>query len=248
MKIKFAILIALFLLYPVNLQARQPGDFLVRNYSVDLVVYDLDEAFSQLDAIPGISMHHFINIQSGFGHLDYRVAIEDLEEAFYILEGVGEVVRNNSHANNVFSQVTDLETQLQVREAEYHRMLELLHEVEEIDDFYFVESRLSNVIWNMDRIVGQLGTFELETSTARINIFIYTEDTVPLIEPITGFARISGAFVNSAGFSLSMVQWIVLIIAYVSVPMAGLAAAGFCAWKIAARRKRKEVVQIENAE
>ena len=252
MKIKFLILSVLFLLHPVNVHARVPADFLIRNYTVSLKVYDISTAFEQLNDLPGINMHNFSDIVSGFGHMDYRVPIAELDDFFYILENSGEIVQSSSTAANVFSRIVNLETQLSVREGEYERMNELLLMVESIDDFYFVESRLSNVIWNMNHIIGQLGTYELNTAAARINVFIYTEDTLPVFEPVTGFARVGYAFTTSAGMTLNVIQAIVIFFAYVSIPLIFLTIIGLCVKRLLKGRfvfvkGKKEELSDENS-
>lgn len=251
MKIKIFFLTVLFFIFPLNIYAREPADFLIRNYSVDLKVYDISAAFERLESLPGINMQRFSDIISGTGHINYRVPVGEVSAFFNLLEEAGDIVRSNTWANNVFTQVVNLETQLSVREAEYTRMQELLLEVESIDDFYFVEQRLSNVIWNMNQIVGQLGIYELDTATARINVFIYTEDTLPIIEPVTGLARVGFAFTTSAGATLSFIQNIILLFAYASIPLSILIIVGFIIKRLIGRRfvfvrAKKEEVSDEN--
>lgn len=252
MKIKyvtmgFAVLLSFIMLFATEAQASQPAEFLIRRYTINLTVDDLQEAFLQIDNMPGLTLGSFINIQSGFSDVQLLVDNQDLDEVLLLLHSLGDVSGVISSARNVFSEVSDLRLQLQVRNDERTRLMELLTEVETLESFRAVEDRLVQVIGNIEFINGRLDLLNLETGTSRIDVILFTQEGVftngfvPDIERASAFGRIGGAFVDSAGFTLSMIQWMLLIFAYVSIPAATILLVGGGITLFAVKYKKRTV-------
>ena len=225
--IALCIIISLFT-GPITARAEQPSDFLVRTHTISLEVACLDEALRRLGNMPGIVLNSSIHMQAEWGTMDRRVANHELEHSLAELHSMGRVVSMESHSTNVFAMFTDLRSEFEVRSDEYDRLMELLYAVDSIDNFTHVENRLVNVISEMEFLQGRLNHFDFETGTTRLHIDIRaTDPDREIIEPISAFSRIGTAFVDSAGFTLSFVQWALIIFMYISVPLMAFAVMGF---------------------
>ena len=232
---------------PTKAHANQPADFLIRNYTIGLVVDCLDIALERLSTMPGIVLNSHIDIQSGWGTMDRRVVNRDLERALADLHSLGQVINNNSGSQNVFAVISDLRSEFNVRNTEYDRLMELLYEVDTINHFTSVEHRLVQVIADMEHIRGRLNHLELETGTSRINISLFVAETEIEAEDPGTFERISMAFTNSNQVTLSVLQGILIFFAYISVPLISYGlVVGVIIWLVVLHKKRKSAAGNQN--
>ena len=237
-----AVILIFLLSAGTDVQASQPSDFLIRNYTIEIEVYCLDEALRRLGAMPGIILNSRIHVQADWGAMDRRVTVLDLERKLADLQGLGRVVNMVSHSRNVFAEVSDLRSEWQVRNAEYNRLMALLYEVDTIDNFSQVENRLGNVISDMEWLSGRLNHLDFETGTARLGISLFAVDELEQpVAPMGAAARIGNAFMSSAGLTLFWIQAVLIFFVYASVPLAMFATVGFCVlYFVLIRKKRKK--------
>ena len=218
--------------------------YLIREYSISVTVENVEAAFEIIENMPGLSLSSQINADFGFAHTNKRVNASDFDEALATLRGLGEVNHFNSNARNVFSEVNDLRSELLVREGEYRRLMELLTEVAELEHFVVIENRISRVIENLEHIRGRLNNLSFETGTVIIFINLaqeHVEITPARID--TPLQRIGHTFVNSAAFTLSAVQVILVALVFISIPLIILLGGAWFIWKFF-RRKPKEEVNV----
>lgn len=252
MKTKFiSVYLLTFLIFAmllvVDVQASQSAEFLIRNYSIDLTVDDLETAIRHLDEAPVMVVVSSINeFRPGTGHMTLRVNNQNAEYVLWVLHNLGDVTHSRVFARNVFATVSDLNMQRDVRNTEHERLMELLIEVETLDEFTAVENRLVQVISNLEWINGRINNYDFETNTTTINLFLTASGDQVEIYPIGAFGRIGNAFVDSAGFSLSMLQWGMLVLAYVSVPLVTvlLIGGGITWWAVKRKNKVGKVVKM----
>jgi len=220
-------------------QANQPNDFLIRDYNIDIVVYNLEEALEVLNNLPGFVLNSRIDVRSGWGHMDRMISNIDMERAMADLHGMGRVVHSSSASRNVFALVSDLQSSFQVRSAEYDRLMELLHEADTMANFTNIENRLVQVIENMEDIRSRQDQLAFETATARIRIGLSAAAPEAEDEPEYGaIQRIGNAFVSSAGITFAVLQWILIVLAYVSIPLGFFIIVGIGVVWIVLRRNR----------
>lgn len=253
MKVKYAvfgllIFFACLFWADSEVMASQPSDFLIRNYTIEIDVYCLEEALQRLANMPGIILSSQVHLQADWGAMDRRLTVDDLERKLADLQALGRVVNMVSHSRNVFAEVADMRSEWQVRSAEYERLMGLLYEVDTIDNFSQIESRLANVIAEMEWLSGRLNSLDFETGTARIGISLFAvDDLTEAVEPTGAFARIGNAFLSSGGMTLAWAQAILIFMVYVSVPFIMFAIIAFCVFYfvLTLRRKREKGGKID---
>jgi len=245
----FAVLLTLF---PTEAQARQqPDEFLIREYSIGLAVECLEEAMQRISDMPGIMLNSSMNMRVGIGNTERRVSNLELAETLEALRGLGRVTTSSSGSRNVLAVVMDTRANLSIHHEQYQRLSELLHEVDTLEHFNLIESRLINVIGDMEFYQGWLNDLEFQTGTSRIFIHLsHAPDLDDDEEEEAGvWARIGQAFTRSAEFTLAVLQWVLLILAYASVPIVFVVIFGLIIIMVIskiAKRRRKDGKKREN--
>jgi hypothetical protein len=194
----------------------------------------LDAALPRILVMQGIDLHSEFNMQTGTGRMERLVNNAELEAALGVLRGLGRVSATSSQARNEFAQFSGLQSELRIRNEEYRALNDLLHAAASLNDFRTIESRLVMLIAEIESIRGRANFLNSEMGTARIFISVTTippeiEEPEPMPEPEpepeeepeepTALQNIGDAFMRSARFTLTVLQEVSLLLAYVSTPL-----------------------------
>jgi len=214
--------------------ARPTEDFLILDYSVSIVVDCLEEAILQMAELPGFELSSRINIPEGRGRATRIVESQDRTRTMDALGRIGTVTSTDTNSENAFASWTALRREIAIRQQEYDRLVELLHETTTTAAFEAVEVRLAAVIRTMNRLRGDLQGLEFEIGTTIIDITLTVpaqviEEPIPTPTPSPtpepgSMERIGGAFSSSARATGQVAQGIAMFLAYVSIPLAGILA------------------------
>lgn len=130
-------------------------------------------------------------------NMTVRIPKRQLDVFLDTVAGVSNVVRRSESVEDVTLTYVDLESHKNVLLAEQKRLLELIEEAEVIEDIITIESRLSNVRYQIESMESQLRTYDnkVDYSTVYLNVNEVKELT-PVVEE-TALQRIAGGFVNS---------------------------------------------------
>ena len=255
MKLRYtATIMVVFLLltlgWAYTAHASESEDFLIRRYGITLVVECLDEAILQMRNLPGLELSSRINITAGRGQAQRIVDSRDLNLALDILHQMGDTASSDSRADNAFARWVALRRETTVRQHEYNRLVELLHESTEMHAFHTIENRLNTVIGTMEDLRGDLQGIEFQMGTTRIDITLlipeqeYEPEPEPEYEPEAepepgAFERIADTFMRSAELTGRGLQLVAMFFAYVSIPLTGFVAVLLIVLWVVRRTKRK---------
>ena len=130
-------------------------------------------------------------------NLTVRIPKQHLDTFLDTVAGVSNVVRRSESVEDVTLTYVDLESHRNVLQAEQKRLLELIEEAEVIEDIITIESRLSNVRYQIESMESQLRTYDnkVDYSTVYLNVDEVQELT-PIVEE-TALERIANGFVDS---------------------------------------------------
>ncbi len=130
-------------------------------------------------------------------NLTVRIPKQHLDTFLDTVAGVSNVVRRSESVEDVTLTYVDLESHRNVLQAEQKRLLELIEEAEVIEDIITIESRLSNVRYQIESMESQLRTYDnkVDYSTVYLNVDEVQELT-PIVEE-TALERIASGFVDS---------------------------------------------------
>lgn len=143
---------------------------------------------------------------SGTGYRDYRNGSLTLRIPKDKLDGFLTSVEDNSNITNRSEQeidvtldYVDLDSHKAVLLAEQERLLALMEQAETIDDIIMLESRLSEIRYQIESMESKLRTYDnqIEYSTVYLNITEVIELTPVEPEEKTTWERISEGFLDS---------------------------------------------------
>lgn len=155
--------------------------------------------------------------------LTIRIPKDKLDGFLETVSAAGNVISRSDNVEDVTLTYVDLESHKEALEVEQERLLAYLEQAETIEDMITLESRLSNVRYQLESMESQLRTFDnqVDYSTVYISIEEVKELTpVPVDEP-TRWERLTEGFVESlkdvGNGILDFLIWIVVHLPYIAV-------------------------------
>lgn len=182
---------------------------LIKTVSMEVETKEFDKALDSVereaDALGGYieSMETY----NGSAYSDYRttrqasltirIPKEALEEFLTTVSGISNVTRSSENVEDVTLTYVDLESHKEALETEQKRLLSLLEQAETVEDIITIESRLSEVRYQLESMESQLRTFDnrIDYSTVYLSV-----DEVEVFSPAqeeNTWSRIRDGFVNS---------------------------------------------------
>lgn len=129
-------------------------------------------------------------------NLTIRIPAKKLGDFLSEIAEVSNVISRNERVTDVTLQYVDMESHKKALVAEQDRLLELLEQAENIEDIISIESRLSEVRYQIESMESQLRTMDNQVSYSTINLSIEeVKQLTPVKEQsvgekiVTGFTR-----------------------------------------------------------
>lgn len=126
-----------------------------------------------------------------------RIPAERLNEFLSLVSEASNVISKNESVTDVTLQYVDMQSHKEALQTEQQRLLELLEQAETIDDIITIESRLSDVRYQIESMESQLRTFDNQVSFSTVYLYIDEVKTYTQTEEQTRLQRMAGGFVNS---------------------------------------------------
>lgn len=181
---------------------------LIRNVNLDVETETFDELMKsvqdKINRLGGYIEESFTyNGSSYYGqdnrnaNLTIRIPSDKLDEFLSDVAEISNVIRKNESVTDVTLQYVDMESHKKVLLTEQERLIELLGQAENIEDIISLESRLSEVRYQIESMESQLRTLDNQVSYSTIYLYI---DEVKKLTPVkeqSVWERISTGFVNS---------------------------------------------------
>lgn len=151
-------------------------------------------------------------------NLTIRIPQHQLNVFLDEVGSISNVLRRSENVQDITLTYVDLESHKKVLETERDRLIELLKQAQELEDILTIESRLTEVRYQLESMEAQLRTYDnrVNYSTVHLSINEVLELT-PVVEE-TPWQRISGGFVDSlknVGHGLvEFVIWFIVSIPY----------------------------------
>ncbi len=181
---------------------------LIRNVNLDVETETFDELLAsvqnKIDRLGGYIEESFTyNGSSYYGQdsrnasLTIRIPADRLNEFLSDVAEISNVIRRNESVTDVTLQYVDMESHKKVLLTEQERLIELLGRAETIEDIISLESRLSEVRYQIESMEAQLRTLDNQVSYSTVYLYI---DEVKKLTPVKEqnvWERISTGFINS---------------------------------------------------
>lgn len=196
------------------------------NMEVETEEFDtlLDKVEQKVNGLGGyVESSYTYNGSSYYGssnrnaNMTIRIPAEKLDDFLSEVAESSNVISRNDSVTDVTLQYVDMESHKKVLLAEQDRLLELMEQVETIEDIITLESRLSDVRYQIESMESQLRTYDnqISYSTIYLNIVEVTKLT-PVKEQST-WEKISTGFVESLyGVGTGILNFIIRFI--ISLP------------------------------
>lgn len=114
-----------------------------------------------------------------YGYSSYRTASytlriprENYAAVTSALSTIGNVTYLTNDATNITTQYTDTESRLAAYETEETRLLEILGQAETVEDMITVESRLSEIRYEIESLTSQLTNWDNQVSYSTVSLYI----------------------------------------------------------------------------
>ena len=127
-------------------------------------------------------------------NMTIRIPADRLGEFTAQIEGTSNVVNYSESAEDVTLQYVDTESRVKALEVEQERLLELLSKAETMTDLLEIESRLTEVRYELESYASQLRALENRVSYATVYLYITQVKTYTEVEPQTVWQRIGSGF------------------------------------------------------
>lgn len=148
-----------------------------------------------------------------YGNLTIRIPAENLDGFVEHVEGASNVVSCNESVDDVTLQYVDTESRVQALEVEQERLMALLEKAETMADLLEIESRLTEVRYELESVASQLKTLENQVSYSTVYLYITEVQEYTPVEEETVWERISGGFMDSIeGITDGAVELIVWVL------------------------------------
>lgn len=198
---------------------------LIRTVSMDAETEELDTLLTALDekiaSLGGYVENR--NIYNGstyasrryrYADLTIRIPAEQLDGFVEHVSGVSNVVSSNEEIDDVTLTYVDTEARVTALETEQARLMELMEQAETLSDLLEIESRLTEVNYQLESAASQLRVLENQVSYATVNLYISeVQEYTPVAEKTT-WQRITEGFVDSLeGIADGAVEILVWVLA-----------------------------------
>ena len=181
---------------------------LIRTVSIDAETEELetllaavDEKIGQLEGyVENREVYNgstYSNRRYRNANLTIRIPAERADDFIAHVSGVSNVVSTNESIDDVTLTYVDTETRLKALETEQARLLELMEKAETLSDLLEIESRLTDVNYELESVASRLKTLDNQVNYATVRLYISeVQEYTPVAEKTT-WQRIAEGFMDS---------------------------------------------------
>ena len=241
MKILFIIFgLAANLLFVTHVSA---APTMVHSHSIEVVVDCVDEALEAIQRLGGHNINMNVSTVPMWGRepirradVTRRVNASEYRWAQQLIRSLGTVTFESESARNVEQSINDLRLRINSADGEFGRISQMMAESDNLTTLIMLDSRLSEIAWTRDNMIGSLNALMAESGTALLTIHLAEEMGVfvPPPEP-TFYERITSSFFGSLLFMRNTFANFTVFVAYALIPAIILSLFALIAFKLARR-------------
>lgn len=129
--------------------------------------------------------------------LTLRIPAEKLDAFLSAVAECSNVVSKNESVTDVTLQYVDMKSHKEALETEQTRLLELLEQAESVEDIITIESRLSEVRYQIESMESQLRTMDNQVSYSTVYLAVSEVKKLTPVKEQTTWEKISTGFLDS---------------------------------------------------
>jgi len=229
--------------------ASVPMENTVRQYNLTITPDNFDEAVRLIKETSGVLLDSSVNYYEETsrygahrdGYFTKSVPAQDFDTVLVILRGLGEVDSENQSQYAVTYAIADAEARLTAKQTEYDRLMALLEQTEDVKSMLLVDARLQTVISEMESYRRMLKSYDSNISESILSLRL-TEEVPAIIvkvEPETFVTKLVNAFIGSVNGTATFLEWSLVSLSGLFLPLVLLAAVLFVVVVIIRKRTRR---------
>lgn len=130
-------------------------------------------------------------------NLTIRIPAEKLNEFLSDVSENGNIISQNESVTDVTLQYVDMESHKKALQSEQERLLELLDQAETVEDIIIIESRLSEVRYQIESMESQLRTMDNQVSYSTVYLYIKEVARLTNVAEQTTWEKMKTGFADS---------------------------------------------------
>lgn len=229
---------------------QESGQKLIRRVHVDAETEDLEALLgsltSQISAAGGyIENQELYNgsSTSSYRHrnanLTIRIPVDKLDSFVQEVKDVSNVISYNESQEDVTLTYVATESRIKALETEQARLLELLAMAENMSDLLEIQSRLTDVRYELENVTSQLRVLANKVDYATVYLYISQVKVYTEVEELTVWQRIGSGFKkNLKNIGEGLVDFFVWVVTY--SPQLILAGVVITALALVLHRRKKK--------
>ena len=185
------------------------------------------------------------------GDFMIRIPAENLDQFVSLVGENANVTSTSESTENVTLTYVSTKSRVEALEVEQARLLELLENAENMEDLLTIESRLTDVRWELENYASQLRVLDNQVNYSTIHLSVWEVDKPTVVAERTVWQKIGDGFSENAGDMwdglVNTFIWLITVIPYL-IPLAlvaGVAVLGFKFGKKLKIKKRKKTPNPE---
>lgn len=149
-------------------------------------------------------------------NLTIRVPAENLDTFLSAVSAESNIISRNDNVTDVTLQYVDMESRKEALTVEQNRLLELLARAENMEDIIAIESRLSEVRYQLESMESQLRTMDNQVSYSTVYLYIQEVAKLTPVKEQSVFEQIVTGFTeNLYGVGNDILDFIIGFIIYI---------------------------------
>ena len=183
------------------------GRKLIRTIYLSLQTTEFDSVLSDLSAKTtelggyiensSISGNSYYYQSTRYASYTIRIPSDQLDQFVGIVGELGNVTQKNESVEDVTLQYVDVESRKKTLETEQERLLELLSQAENMEDLLAIESKLSDVRYELENYGSQLRMLDNQIDYSTVNVDVDEVERVSDTGEKSFFGEIKDRFGNS---------------------------------------------------
>lgn len=181
---------------------------LIRTIQAEVETRDLDALLAAIDQEVSLLNGYIQNrdVYNGSSYsrhrsrgatLTVRVPADQLDRFMGQIRQTTNVVSCSENVDDVTTAYVDTESRMKALETEHERLLELLEKAENMTDLLEIESRLTQVRYEIESVGSQLRVYDNKINYATVNLSISQVEELTVVEAPTFWQRVRTGFMDS---------------------------------------------------
>ncbi len=160
-----------------------------------------------------------------YAWLTLRIPSENLDEFVTVVSDLGNVTSRNESVEDVTLQYVDTQSHIEALETEQTRLLELMEQAENMEDIITIESRLSQIRYELQSYESTLRVYDNQVNYSTVTVSIEEVERETVIEENPGFfgeirRRLSDNFYEIGQGIRSFGIWFISSLPYLALILA----------------------------